>query len=225
MPFVIGEVEVTNEVTLAPSAVLYDGAVVADGDLTIKVNNFYYDLAGTHGKYVGSVNNAVTDNATNYVYLDSMATLTVTTAGYPPTAAHIRLARVIASGGFIVRVILERALMTAAAGGVAVAHLIKAINWVDIAGGSVVVGIVPVGSVIADVVLSVDTAFNGGTQIEVGSDLAHAEIMLATDNDPSVTGKYHVDSTLFCAAQKEVKAFFPSGTPSQGAAVLTVFVS
>lgn len=114
MPFVIGEVEVTNEVQLAPSAVLYDGCVVADGDLTIQVNNFYYDLGGVHGKYIGSVGNAVTDDSTNYVYLDSGASLVINTTGYPASAIHIRLARVVASGGFITRVILERALLTAA---------------------------------------------------------------------------------------------------------------
>ena len=62
--FTIGEVEVTNEVSLAPSAVLYDGAVVADGDLSVRVNQFFYDLAGTKGKYLGSVGNAVTDATT-----------------------------------------------------------------------------------------------------------------------------------------------------------------
>jgi hypothetical protein len=117
MPFVIGEVEVTNEVTLAPSAVLYDGAVVADGDLTVLVNNFFYDLGGTKGKYAGSVGNAVTDNITNYVYLNSSAALVINTTGYPASVIHLRLARVVASGGFIVRVILERALFTASSVG------------------------------------------------------------------------------------------------------------
>lgn len=117
MPFVLGEVEVTNEVSLAPSAVIYDGAVVADGDLTVQVNNFYYDLGGTHGKYAGSMGNAVADDSTNYVYLDSGASLVINATGYPPSGMHIRLARVVASGGFIVRVILERAFLTSAVSG------------------------------------------------------------------------------------------------------------
>jgi hypothetical protein len=70
MTFNIGEVEVINEVSLAPSAALYDGATTADGDLTIKVNHFYYDIAGVRGKYVGSCGNAVTDDATNYIFLN-----------------------------------------------------------------------------------------------------------------------------------------------------------
>jgi hypothetical protein len=113
MPFVIGEVEVVNEVSLAPSAVLYDGAVVSDGDLTVKVNQFFYDLAGTKGKYLGAVGQAVADNLTNYVYLDGSAALVINSTGYPGSGtAHIRLARVIASGGIIVRVVLERAFFT-----------------------------------------------------------------------------------------------------------------
>lgn len=110
MVFSIGEVEVVNEVSLAPSASLYDGATVADGDLTVKVNYFYYDLGGNHGKYAGSCGNIVTDNNTSYVYLDSSANLIITTSGYP-IDLYIPLARVIASGGFITRIILERALL------------------------------------------------------------------------------------------------------------------
>jgi hypothetical protein len=110
--FVIGEVEVTNEVSLAPSAVLAEGAVVGDGDLTVKVNSFYYDFGGVHGKYAGSVANAVANNATNYIYLSESYSLGVSQVSYPATA-HIRLARVIAAGGIIVRVILERAFFTA----------------------------------------------------------------------------------------------------------------
>jgi hypothetical protein len=123
MGLIIGEVDVVNEVRLAPSAALYDGAVTADGDLTVKVNAFYYDFAGTHGRYPGSCNNAITDNATSYVYLLAGGTLGISTAGYSP-ATHIRLARVIAQGGIIVRIILERAFFTG--GGNAVSASAKA---------------------------------------------------------------------------------------------------
>jgi hypothetical protein len=112
---IIGEVEVVNEVSLAPSAVLYDGAITADGDLTIKVNGFYYDLGGLHGKYLGSCGNALADNAVTYVYLQSGGTLGLSTVSYPGTV-HIRLGRVVTSGGFIVRIILERPFFTAGAG-------------------------------------------------------------------------------------------------------------
>jgi hypothetical protein len=115
MPFVVGEVEVVNEVSLAPSAVLYDGAVVSDGDLTVKVNGFFYDLAGAHGKYQGSCSNAVVDNATNYIFYTA-AGLVINTSGYPaPPTTHIRLARVVTLSGIIVRILLERAFFSAGA--------------------------------------------------------------------------------------------------------------
>jgi hypothetical protein len=113
MPFQIVEATVVNEVTLAPSAVLYEGAVLADGDLSIKVNAFYYVVAGLHGRYVGVVGQAVTDDATNYVYMDATGMLVVNASGYPATATHVRLARVIAAGGIIVRIVLERAFFGA----------------------------------------------------------------------------------------------------------------
>jgi hypothetical protein len=112
MPFVIGEVEVVNEVSLAPSAVLYDGAVVSDDDLSVKVNGFYYDLAGFHGKYLGSCGNAVVDNQTNYLYFDGTG-LHINITGYPLVSTHIRLARVVARNGIITRIILERAFFSA----------------------------------------------------------------------------------------------------------------
>lgn len=135
MPYLIGEVEVTNEVSLAPSSVLYDGAVVADGDLTVLVNFFYYDLAGVKGKFCGVVAQPITDNTVNYVYLDSSANLQINTTGYPSSSlVHIRLARVVADTGFIVRVILERALLTAAGAGLsAIQHegLRQLIHFID----------------------------------------------------------------------------------------------
>jgi hypothetical protein len=112
MPYVIGEVEVTNEVTLAPNAVIYDGAIVADGDLSVKVNGFYYNLDGDYGRYVGSSANVVADNSVNYVYLSILGILTINATGYP-VGSYIQLGRVVTSGGFIVRVILERPLLSA----------------------------------------------------------------------------------------------------------------
>jgi len=113
MPYVIGEVEVTNEVTLAPNAVIYDGAIVEDGDLSVKVNGFYYNLDGAYGRYVGSSVNAVADNDTNYLYLNNSGILVVSTTGYPLSGSYIQLGRVVTSGGFIIRIFLERPLLSA----------------------------------------------------------------------------------------------------------------
>jgi hypothetical protein len=114
MPVNVGEIEVVNEVSIAPTSVLEAGLVLPDGDLTIKVNAFHFDMGGTKGKFPGAIVQAVTDNNTNYVYLDEFQTLQITTVGYP-AQTHIRLARVIASGGFVTRSILERALLGSAA--------------------------------------------------------------------------------------------------------------
>ena len=116
MPYVVGEIEVANEVQLAPSTVLYDGSVVADGDLTVVVHGFYYDLAGTKGYYAGAAAQNVTDVAINFIYLDGSAALVINTTGWP-AGTHIRLARVFAQGGVIVRVSHERAFFTASTPG------------------------------------------------------------------------------------------------------------
>ena len=110
MPFWVGEVEVVNDVNIAPSAVVRDGAVTHAGDLTINVNSFFYDLSGSKDKFKGVLCAPVTDNDTNYVYFDGA--LQINTTGYPPNVPHIRLARVIAQGGVIVRIIHERAFFT-----------------------------------------------------------------------------------------------------------------
>ena len=97
--------------TLDLSGILADGRIESDGDLTVKINGFYYDLSGLKGYYHGSCGNIVTDNNINYIYIDSSAVLNINTSGYP-TGVHIRLGRVVASGGFITRIISERALFT-----------------------------------------------------------------------------------------------------------------
>lgn len=108
----VGEMEIAGEVQLAPTSVIRDGSVVPCGDLSVSVLSFAYDLAGVQGKFLGAANQSVTDNQTNYVYLDSGASLVINTTGYP-SSTHIRLARVVASGGVIVKVIYERAFLTA----------------------------------------------------------------------------------------------------------------
>lgn len=101
------------EGTLDLSGILADGKVKEDGDLTISINPFYYDISGSKGYYIGAVGQLVTDNQTNYVYLDGYGVLTINTTGYT-TDLHLRLARVVASGGFITRIISERALFSTA---------------------------------------------------------------------------------------------------------------
>lgn len=100
------------EGTLDLSGILADGRMQEDGDLTISINPFYYDMQGTKGYYQGAVGEPVTDGYVNYVYLDGYENIQINTTGYG-SGATIRLGRVIASGGFITRIISERALFTA----------------------------------------------------------------------------------------------------------------
>jgi hypothetical protein len=114
MTLVVGEMEITNDVRLAPNSTVRDGLVEIDDDLAIRVGSFYYDFGTSKGKYPGVLNQAVTDNATNYVSLDTAGALVLNPSAYP-TSAHIRLARVITSGGLILRIVLERAFLGSSA--------------------------------------------------------------------------------------------------------------
>lgn len=59
------------------------GRVVKDGSLTVGVFPIDYRLGGTNKTYAGSASQAVTDNATNYVYLDASNALVINTTGFP----------------------------------------------------------------------------------------------------------------------------------------------
>jgi len=59
-----------------------------DGTLTIAVAQGHYRYGGTDKNYAGSTANALTNNATNYVYLDGASnTLVINTTGFPGTPA------------------------------------------------------------------------------------------------------------------------------------------
>ena len=223
MPFSVGEVEVVNEVSLAPSAVLYDGAVTADGDLTIKVNNFHYDLGGVHGKYLGSCNNAVTDEETNYVYLNNAGILVINTTGYPISTLHIRLARVIAHDGVICRIVLERAFFTS--GGVSPAGAIQGFFEAGDTPGPVTIGVVPASSTIEKTILEVLTPFDVGVQVSVGEDTAMARLMAVGDNRLNVIESFRVESSYLCPSDMTVKVFFSGTSPTVGQGRVIVYYS
>lgn len=109
----VGEMEVTNDVRIAPNSVVSDGLVTFDNDLTVRVMPFYFDFGGTKGRFDGAMAQAVADDTTNYVYLDGAGALQINAVGYP-SAPHIRLARVITAGGIIVRIVTERAFLSTA---------------------------------------------------------------------------------------------------------------
>lgn len=223
MPFSIGEVEVVNEVSLAPSAVLYDGAVVNDGDLTVKVNGFYFDMQGTKGKYAGSCSNPVADNTTNYVYLDNALSLVINTTGYPGFLAHIRLARVVTSGGYVVRIILERALMTAAAPVSGVVGVLEQTFSFSDYPGPVALGTVPAGGNILKTTLEVTTPFNAGVQATIGDAAANARLQAVTDSLLTKARSYQRASGYTYPANTAVNLYFVGSIPTVGAGRVLVY--
>lgn len=71
-----------------------------DGDLQFSVYAGPVQIAGAQVDYAGSNQNDLTNNADNYIYLDSAGTLTVNTTGFPSAAEpHMRLAVITTSAG------------------------------------------------------------------------------------------------------------------------------
>jgi len=85
--------------------------VYKDGDLTVGVYAGKWLNGNAEVSYSGSSSNALTDNATNYVYLTADGTLTINATGYPDPiiTSHIRLARVVTSSGAITNIYDDRA--------------------------------------------------------------------------------------------------------------------
>ena len=93
-------------------ATLEPGLVQADDDLSIAILRFNYELDGIRSTFDGAINQAVTDDAWNYVYLDWDGSLNINTTGFP-TTTHVRLARVRTVDGGIVAIDDERVILTA----------------------------------------------------------------------------------------------------------------
>ena len=73
--------------------------VVKDGTLTCGVFAGYWVDGATTRSYAGSTDNALTDAATNYVYLTATGTLTINTTGFPTDTNHIPLAVIVCAAG------------------------------------------------------------------------------------------------------------------------------
>jgi hypothetical protein len=102
--------EVHGQVTM--EAVLVSGQVKPDGDLSFGVASFAFEVSGVKYRFAGATSVPVTDDATNYVYIDDDGDLEVSTSGWPD-ANHLRLARVVALNGLILQVIDERVVLAA----------------------------------------------------------------------------------------------------------------
>lgn len=102
----------TVEGTVSLEVYLEVGRVKSDGDLSVAILSFNYEMDGEKGSYVGAVSQSVTDDTMNYVYLDKVGTLQINTTGFPVNTL-IRLARVKAQGGVITNIYDERVLLSA----------------------------------------------------------------------------------------------------------------
>lgn len=91
-----------------------DGAVEADGALTVKIFPFEYSISGAAGSYAGATAQTVTDAATNYVFLNESAALIINTTGFPSGVPYIQLATVVAAAGAITAVNQKRIFLNAA---------------------------------------------------------------------------------------------------------------
>jgi hypothetical protein len=93
-------------------AQLEAGLVQPDDDLSIAILRFHYELDGVRSTFAGAINQGLTDNAWNYVFLDFDGSLNINTTGFP-TTTHVRLARVRTQDGGIVAIDDERVLLSA----------------------------------------------------------------------------------------------------------------
>jgi hypothetical protein len=96
-------------------AVVASGRIIYVDGLYFNVLAFNYELDGVRTLFAGALNEALTDDAINYVYLDFDGSLNVNTTGYPSTT-HVRLGRVVAAGGVATTILDDRILLTAAIG-------------------------------------------------------------------------------------------------------------
>ena len=92
--------------------VLEPGLVQPDGDLSIAILRFNYELDGVRSVFAGTINQTLTDDSWNYIFLDFDGSLNINTTGFP-TTTHIRLARVRTQDGGIVAIDDERVLLSA----------------------------------------------------------------------------------------------------------------
>jgi hypothetical protein len=93
-------------------AVISSGRIHADGNLTIAVLAFNYEVDGKRQTFAGAINQAVTDDDLSYVYLDHTGSLVINTTGWSSNT-HIRIGRVTAANGLITALNDDRVLLAA----------------------------------------------------------------------------------------------------------------
>lgn len=98
---------------------LRDLKVTKGTGLTVGIASGNYNIAGIEGSYAGITNQAVTDNATNYIEMDNTGSISVNTTGF--TAGKLHIAIVVTSGGNVSTITDKRTFVTNAGAGVGTA--------------------------------------------------------------------------------------------------------
>lgn len=96
---------------------LYSQMHVTPSSTSLKVNvdSLRYDIGGKRDKYDGASDQSVTDDETNYIYLDTDGDLQINTTGFPTDESFIPLARVVVENGEIAKIYEERVLFSSSA--------------------------------------------------------------------------------------------------------------
>lgn len=87
---------------------LRSGSTTQNGSLTVDIDSFYYQ-GHSIGYFSGALNQAVNDNATNYIFINSSGSLLISSSY--PADQHIRLSRVITVSGSIIAINDERGFL------------------------------------------------------------------------------------------------------------------
>lgn len=94
-------------------AVIAPGRIIPTEGLYISILPFNYEEDGVRQQFNGVLNQLMTDNATNYLFLDYDGSFNVNTTGYP-TTTHIRLGRVVTDSGLVISLYDDRIVLSAA---------------------------------------------------------------------------------------------------------------
>jgi hypothetical protein len=94
-------------------AVIAAGRIIPTEGLYVSILPFNYELDGVRQQFTGALNQLLTDDATNYLFLDYDGSLNINTTGYP-TTTHIRMGRVTTADGLVAAFYDDRILLGAA---------------------------------------------------------------------------------------------------------------
>ena len=168
---------------------------VKDGDATFGVWSGEFTDGVSTIAYAGSSGNALTADATNYIYLTRSGVLTVNTTGFPTDAAHVPLATILtdASGEFDFADITDyRARAIFSTVSKPTKTVSQVLDFGDFTDGGGVSGYIdfttddiPAGSQVTGFKAVVGTGFTGDTTAEIAVGTATAPEAFSADTEQS----------------------------------------